>query len=72
MELNDSFDLSSSSSGSGMSSSMNSPRLFFFKSEHDSIFPCSEIIDIFKLFIKLGADSHLACIHKNVMLNLKN
>ena len=39
---------------------MNSSILFFFKSEHDSIFPCSEIIDTFKLFIKLGVDSHLA------------
>ena len=50
---------------------MNSSRLFFFKSEHDSLFPCSEIIGTFKLFIKLGADSHLARIHKNVMLKFE-
>ena len=42
-----------------------------FKSEHDSIFPCSEIVSTFKLFIKLGVDSHLACINKNIMLKLK-
>ena len=54
-----------------MFSSMNSSRLFFFKSEHDSLFPCSEIIDTFKLLIKLGANSHLACINKNDMLKLK-
>lgn len=50
---------------------MNSSILFFFKSEHDSLFPCLEIIDTFKLFIKLGADSHLSCIHNNVMLRFE-
>ena len=54
-----------------MSSSMNPSRLFFFKSEHDSIFPCSEIIGTFKLLIKLGVDSHLVSINKNDMLKLK-
>ena len=38
LKLNDPFVLSSSYSSSGMFSSMNSSRLIFFESEHDSLF----------------------------------
>ena len=46
-------------------------RLTFLKSEHDFIFPYSEIINTFKLFIELGVDSHLAYIHKNCYVKSK-
>ena len=46
-------------------------QIIFFENEHDPIFPCSEVIATFKLFVKLGVDGHLAWINNNDMLKLK-